>query len=89
MKKTLKIAAVAVAIFAILAALSLLYTYMKLQKVNLSVVNAKLYKESEITDVFEAAEDHTIYVFVSILMKLCLGRSAMRTVKFTSMKFIK
>ena len=64
MKKTLKIVAVAVAIFAILAALSLLYTYMKLQKVNLSVVNAKLYKESEITDVFEAAEDHTIYVFV-------------------------
>ena len=64
MKKTLKIAAVAVAIFAILAALSLLYTYMKLQKVNLSVVNAKLYKESEITDVFEAAEDHTTYVFV-------------------------
>ena len=96
MKKTLKIAAVAVAIFAILAALSLLYTYMKLQKVNLSVVNAKLYKESEITDVFEAAEDHTIYVFVydsenedCIYMKLCLGRSAMRTVKFTSMKFIK
>ncbi len=64
MKKTLKIAAVAAAIFAILAALSLLYTYMKLQKVNLSVVNAKLYKESEITDVLEAAEDHTIYVFI-------------------------
>lgn len=64
MKKTFKIAAAAAAILAILAALSLLYTYMKLQKVNLSVVNAKLYKESEMTEVFESDEDHTIYVFV-------------------------
>lgn len=64
MKKTFKIAAAAVAILAILAALSLLYTYMKLQKVNLSVVNAKLYKESEMTEVFESDEDHTLYVFV-------------------------
>lgn len=64
MKKTFKIAAAAVVILAILAALSLLYSYMKLQKVNLSVVNAKLYKESEMTEVFESDEDHTVYVFV-------------------------
>lgn len=64
MKKTFKIAAIVVAILATLASLSLLYTYMKLQKVNLSVVNAKIYKESEMAEVFEKAENHTIFVFV-------------------------